>query len=129
MPINASPGHLASRLGLAIVVGILLLLFGFGSTPASANLVADPWDKLVHWSVFATLTIGLRVLLPRLPAPLIFAMTLAVAVADEMHQFLVPGRQPDWDDGLADMAGMVSGLFIRPWLERILVQAAPCHID
>lgn len=129
MPTSQVRRRLAPRLGLAIVIGILLLLFGFGSTPASANLVANPWDKLAHWLVFATLTIGLRFLLPKMPALTIFGITLAVAVADEMHQFLVPGRQPGWDDGLADMVGVVSGLFIQPRLERIFAQATPCHLD
>jgi VanZ family protein len=107
-----------SRPGLYIVGGILFLLFGFGSTPASANLVAEPWDKLVHFGVFACLTVGLRLLLPRVPLTLIIGIALAIAIGDELHQFLVPQRQPGWDDGLADMVGVGGGLLSSTCLRR-----------
>jgi VanZ family protein len=127
MPTEADSSHLARRLSLISVIGIFLLLFGFGSTSASANLIATPWDKLVHFAVFLVLTVGLRILLPRQPITVIIGLALGVAVADEFHQFFVPDRQPGWDDGFADMAGVACGLFIRPLLARTFSKFALCQ--
>ena len=56
MPTDAAGRRpLLTAVGTAVVVGIFFLLFGFGSTPASGNLVPAPWDKGVHLAVFATL--------------------------------------------------------------------------
>lgn len=101
---------LLTILGTAVVMGIFFLLFGFGSTPASGNLVANPWDKGVHLAVFAILAIGLRMLMPGLPGWLLFGLAIVIALADELHQFWVPSRQPDWNDGIADLLGTVLGL-------------------
>jgi VanZ family protein len=115
--ISRASSQLLSRVGLAIVVGIFLLLFGFGSTPASGNLVAAPWDKVVHLAVFATLTIGLRAVLPTWSIYLIAALSLVTGAADELHQYFVPTRHPGLDDWLADAVGTVCGLMLWRWLE------------
>lgn len=109
---------LLTLLGTAVVLGIFFLLFGFGSTPASGNLVPSPWDKGVHLGVFATLAVGLRMLMPGLPAGILFGMTAVVALSDEIHQLWVPTRQPDWHDGIADLLGAAIGLAgWRNWLK------------
>lgn len=110
-------------LGMVILGSIAALLFGFGSTEASAGLVATPWDKLAHIGVFTTLTLALRLVLPRLPLTLIIGIGLSVAVADELNQILVPGRNPSWEDGVADMAGIALGLLLWPVLARYLTGA------
>jgi VanZ family protein len=112
-----------SGLGIGVVLGVCILLFGFGSTPASANLVTHPWDKLVHLCVFAVLTFGLRLTLPRIPVSMIIGMALSIALADELHQFFVPQRQPSWNDGIADSIGVLWGLTLwwqykRTWPNR-----------
>lgn len=113
MPTDAAGRRsLLTAVGTAVVVGIFFLLFGFGSTPASGNLVPAPWDKGVHLAVFATLAIGLRLLMPGLPGWMLFGLAAVVAIADETHQFLVPTRQPAWDDGMADLLGAALGLLV-----------------
>lgn len=127
MPTEASRRQRQTLLGLIIVILVFLLLFGFGSTPASAGLVAPPWDKFVHLGVFAALTVGLCALMPALPWPLIIVLTLAVAAGDELHQFLVPMRQPAWDDGVADLVGATCGLAAwRWWLLRRQARTSAC---
>ena len=123
MPIKRIRRLPQSTLGIAVVSGIFLLLFGFGSTPGSANLVAHPWDKLLHLFIFTILTVGLRLSLPRIPVSLIIGIALSVALADELHQFFVPLRQPSWDDGIADAIGVLCGLTLwwqykRTWLAQ-----------
>jgi VanZ family protein len=109
-------------LGMVILSGISALLFGFGSTEASAGLVASPWDKLAHIGVFALLAVALRLALPRVPLTVIIGIGLSVAVADELNQLWVPGRDPSWEDGVADMAGIALGLLVRPLLTRHLAR-------
>lgn len=123
MPTDAAGRRsLLTAVGTAVVVGIFFLLFGFGSTPASGNLVPAPWDKGVHLAVFATLAVGLRLLMPGLPGWMLFGLAAVVAIADETHQLLVPTRQPAWDDGLADLLGAALGLIasssLRQFRER-----------
>lgn len=118
MPTSQQDWRQPSRPALAAIVGIFILLFGFGSTSASANLVAHPWDKLVHFGVFSMLTVALRLSLPKLPVTIIIGLALSVALADELHQFFVPQRQPDWDDGLADGVGVLCGLLAWGWYKK-----------
>jgi VanZ family protein len=109
---------------MAVLIGIFLLLFGFGSTSASGNLVAAPWDKLVHLAVFATLAVALRVTLPARSMVWIAVLALTIGLADELHQYFVPNRHPDLDDWLADAAGICGGLVIWRWLEHRQCKAA-----
>lgn len=119
MPTERPGSRLAPAFGTFVVAGILFLLFGFGGTPASGNLVESPWDKLVHLGIFASLTFGLCLSLPRSPWPLLLLLASTVAVADELHQFLVPTRQPAWGDWLADLLGVGCGLLAWQSVRRL----------
>ena len=118
MPIDAPRRRSLTVLGTLLVMGIFFLLFGFGSTQASGNLVPSPWDKGVHLAVFALLAIGLRMLMPGLPGWMLFGLSIVIALADEVHQLWVPTRQPDWNDGLADLLGAALGLASWAILQR-----------
>lgn len=109
-----------SRLGMLTVLAVFLLLFGFGSTPASANTAVPPWDKLVHFGVFSILTFGLRAWLVRLPWYVVMLLVTAIGASDELHQHYVPGRYPGWDDLAADAAGAVFACLLWPVFERII---------
>lgn len=109
MPIKAPPAAVAA-LGGIIVASVIFLLFGFGSLPESGNLVPSPWDKAVHLMIFAVFAFGLRLLMPESHWMLLFAVVASIAILDEVHQFLVPTRQPAWDDGMADLLGAAIGL-------------------
>ena len=123
MPINSGARRKRWLLGLFVVIAIFFLLFGFGSTPASANLVAPPLDKLVHVGVFATLAIGLRLCMPTLSVALIAGLALSIGLADEVHQYFVPNRQPALDDFLADVLGVFCALSL--WHKSSLKQPCP----
>lgn len=51
---------------------------------------------------------------------LLLAVLLAslYGVTDELHQGFVPGRSPDWKDGVVDGAGALIGAGVYRWLER-----------
>lgn len=89
---------------------ILFSLFVLGSHPASANLFNSPWDKLAHASIFATLAFSLKWLWPKLNTLLVLLLIGLIGGADELHQFLVPMRQPGWEDLLADLVGATLGV-------------------
>lgn len=80
------------------------------------------WDKGAHLLEFAglgfLLALGFFYNLPRLAflrSYLTMMTGLTVGLLDEMHQRLVPGRQCDWKDWVADLAGVVAGLTVF-WL-------------
>lgn len=109
MPIDGRNGK-SPVLALWIIGGILFVLFGFGSTSASGGLLSTPWDKVAHLSLFAVFAICLRLAFPKLPIVWVASLALFVGLVDEMHQFLVPTRQPGIDDWLADAFGIACGL-------------------
>ncbi len=98
-----------------ILPGLLLgvILFGLfvpGSHPSSGGLFIPPWDKLAHFTIFAILAASIQARWPRLLPLWVIALAVLVGITDELHQLLVPGRQADWSDGLADLLGSISGL-------------------
>lgn len=75
----------------------------------------QPFDKLVHFSLYAVLgylvTRALRVSGYRtvLAAGLGLLGTLSFAALDELHQFWVPTRAPMLNDWVADAVGLTVG--------------------
>ena len=99
-----SPG-LRARLALLATCGALLF-FLLGTRPgASAMVPPAPYDKLAHMVVFGGFAgiawlvgAGRSVLLP-------IAVALALGCTDELLQSFTPGRDADWHDIVADVAG------------------------
>lgn len=110
MPTEAPSG--TKRLGKLILTGLLFGLFILGSHPASGQLFLPPWDKVVHFIVFAILALALSAAWPRMSWLSILLLGVLIGVADEFHQIFVPTRNPGWDDALADIAGVAAGLLI-----------------
>ena len=95
-----------------LAVGLPLGLYIGGAQPVAVGLIAPPWDKLAHASVFAVLAAcigygsGLR---GRAMLLLAFGGALAVGVADEWHQVFLPGRSAGLDDLAANALGAALG--------------------
>jgi len=97
---------------MLLVLGIISNLFFLGAQPVAVNLIPTPWDKLVHGAIFALLACGIGLasgLHGWRMLTIAVAGALLVGVLDEWHQLYLPGRQPGWDDLLADAAGSVAG--------------------
>lgn len=107
-----------------LLFGLLFGLFVGGHHPASAHMIPAPWDKAAHLSLFALLGVLLKLRWPRLPAPLILVLCALLGLGDEIHQSFVPGRQPDWADGLADILGCSLGLATLHYRQRFFGQAS-----
>lgn len=96
------------------VLGLLVL----GRAPGAGNLFAPPWDKVAHIAVFSSLAFlmvsGFR------GARLLFCFSVVVlaGVADEAHQWIIPGRDADWWDLGADVVAAAMGVAITSAIWR-----------
>ena len=108
------------KIGTVLLILWTLFLLGILLSPIRENLIASRsgfqhWDKVAHFVLFAItgfITIygsgffqrfGVRVLFG-----LIFGIVLAVGT--ELGQYLIPSRDPEFYDLLADLAGLFFGL-------------------
>ena len=90
------------------------------------QVTAIVWDKALHLIEYA----GLALLLVRALAGegLGWLTTIVVAIAatsaygasDEWHQLLVPGRDSDYHDWIADTCGGALGVVVYATISRIL---------
>ncbi len=108
---------LPASLRLAAALLILLLTAGLfigGALPVAAGLFKPGWDKVAHIVVFAGMGAAYGVASGRQGwRLLLWSMlgALAVGSMDELHQLRLPGRDPGWDDLLADgVGGLLGGL-------------------
>ncbi|MGH7497104.1 MAG: VanZ family protein [bacterium] len=77
-------------------------------------------DKWGHVLIYMPLGFLLRRALTRsktsIPERRLFLLTLLIGslygVSDEIHQYFVPGRSPDWRDWIADSIGVALGAWI-----------------
>lgn len=102
---------------IRLAAGLLILLltaglFMVGSQPVAAGLFKPGWDKLAHVVMFAGLGAAYGVASGRRGWRLLLWSVLgalAVGSMDELHQLKLPGREPGWDDLLADGVGGLLG--------------------
>lgn len=95
----------------------MALIFAISSISTLPTLPGNPSDKLEHFVEYGIL----GVLLVRAiggwrrsaPAARVVVIAIVIAavygVADEGHQYFVPGRGSDWRDALADAIGASAG--------------------
>lgn len=97
----------------AIVVALALM-------PWSVELPSSGWDKADHVAAFAALAfLGLFAWRGRQAVHRRIVLSLlALGVAIELAQTLVPGRMADWRDVIADSVGVLLGLVVASWLAR-----------
>ncbi len=100
-----------------------LAIFVGSSIPSKdfPDLKIFSYDKLLHFGVFFVLAfLTYRALAHQRRYPLLagrallltFIATVAYGATDELHQFLVPGRTPDFFDLAADSIGATCALLI-----------------
>jgi VanZ family protein len=67
---------------------------------------------VVHALLFAILATLIRLTLPTLPSVGVLTFIGAIALADELHQLSLPGRNADVIDWVADVAGAAVALLV-----------------
>jgi VanZ family protein len=89
-------------------------------TPTPPREADLGWDKLNHFSAFATLTVlaGIGWLQPRRAA----LALLAYGGLIELLQTQVPGRSAEWTDLAADGIGILIGLMLWRLVSRLLLR-------
>jgi VanZ family protein len=101
------------RLAAALVaVGLPMGLFIGGAQPVAVGLIAAPWDKLAHASVFAVLAAAMAYASDWRGWPMWlagFGFALGIGALDEWHQMYLPGRSAGLDDLAADAIGGALG--------------------
>jgi VanZ like family len=116
-----------------------VLIFCVSSIPGLAPIVFrfEYFDKLAHGTEYTGLGVFLTVAYRgslsgrpklRFVSLLAIATGLAIAVADEMYQFTVPGRAVEFYDWVADATGVVIGSTVmvcfysrvRPWAAGVV---------
>lgn len=115
---------------LRLMAGLLILcltagLFIGGMQPVAAGLFKSGWDKLAHVAVFTVMGLAYGVASGRQGWHLLLWSVLGaltVGAMDELRQLSLPGRQPGWDDLLADgVGGLLGGLGLLAgyaWIKR-----------
>ncbi|MFI8667217.1 VanZ family protein [Qipengyuania sp. NPDC077410] len=103
-------------------------LFALGATAFAVLLLANipvfvtpgnPDDKLLHFAAFAVLAIFAAGALPKVPIRRLWLGLTAFAAAIELVQFLLAlGREADWIDFLAGVAGTAAALLIAYLVRR-----------
>ncbi len=111
-------------LGVVCVLILVCVLFIGGAQPIAVGLFEAPMDKGVHMMYYALITFCLGRLL-RLKPYLSFYIALSIGIADEIHQFYLPGRTPDVLDLLADTMGIIlctlfNYITRKPWANTLL---------
>jgi VanZ family protein len=96
------PGPLL-RVACAIAfLGMVAWLFYASWKPAVLPNILPPWDKLVHFGYYATLTVLLIVARGGRGFVIAALVVIGVGAADELYQSTVPQRDADWLDFAAD---------------------------
>lgn len=130
------PSQRYSKAWLAVPVlwmGILYYLSSLQPGDLRSAPSIPHFDKVAHFVVYGSLLVSFMPWgivasagVPRRWLPFAVAASLTFAVADELHQMLVPGREPEWLDLVADGMGIAvaawccSRRWSRKWACRIL---------
>lgn len=113
----------------AAVVAWALAIYALSNQPgdpgAGGGRLRLSWEKIAHFAVFGVLSVGIAnaLTVSRVQSRRFwwtFVLCALYAVADELHQVLVPHRHPSVIDVMIDMAGASTGYFaFRQALHRL----------
>lgn len=112
--------HRVRIFSFCCIAVLLSAVFIGGHHPSSGRLFPPPWDKVVHFSFYGTLTFFVGIALPKIRLPIIWLIIISIGIADEIHQIFVPGRHAEFSDLGADAIGALTALAILPILRRKL---------
>jgi len=110
---------------LAVVYAVLVATVSSWPSVRLPQVGVGAMDKLLHFGQYVILAYlvvrGWGRIERRLPGRSIFllmAVLIAFSAFDEYHQVWIPGREPEWRDWLADLAGIMVGWSTGVWRLR-----------
>jgi len=101
---------------LATVVAALATLW-LAFEPPGDGPGLIPWDKAGHFLSFFVLTLLLSLALPRVPRGILILVLIIAGGGIEIVQGYI-GRDADWKDWIADIAGIACAA-LPVWLEAL----------
>lgn len=99
----------------AVVTALATLWLAFEPPGDGPGLI--PWDKAGHFLSFFVLTLLLSLALPRAPRGIIILLLVIAGGGIEIVQSHV-GRDADWKDWIADIAGIACAA-LPVWLDAL----------
>ncbi len=112
---------------LMAAVTITCLLFYLGAQPFAVDLFPEPWDKLAHLLVFASIA-GLLAIATAGRVPLfVFCIVATIGVFDELHQSTLPGRSMDLADLLTDIVAAALAIAIGILVQQSAQNERACE--
>lgn len=98
----------AAAAALTMTVSLLKL----GETSLAVGLIPSPWDKLAHAGTFGTLTFLLWLGCGRRALVACATAVFALACYDEWRQLMLPGREADIQDLIANTIGILAATWV-----------------
>jgi VanZ family protein len=92
----------AGLLALAMIASLIRL----GETSLAVGLIPSPWDKFAHAGTFGVIALSLWLAAGRRWLFACAGLALTLACYDEWRQLMLPGREADLYDLLANTAGI-----------------------
>ncbi|MDM4767322.1 VanZ family protein [Pelomonas sp. SE-A7] len=102
----------------ALFVALVLIVAWLALTPVPPRELSTGWDKANHLLAFGSLMLVGRLAWPRRWWPMALGL-VAYGGAIELLQLLVPGRESEWADLLADSLGIALGELLSPLALRL----------
>lgn len=99
----------------AVVAAFATLWLAFEPPGDGPGLI--PWDKAGHFLSFYVLTLLMSLALPRVPRGIVILVLVLAGGGIEIVQGYI-GRDADWKDWIADIAGIACAA-LPVWLEAL----------
>lgn len=100
---------------IAIAAAITVLMFYLGAQPFAAGLIQAPWDKLAHFTAYASLTVLLRFGIGGDQPWLLIVLIGIIGSLDEWRQLSIPGRSAELTDLATNIAAAVIATLACEW--------------
>lgn len=92
-----------------VMIGSLLKL---GETSLAVGLIPSPWDKLAHAGTFGAIALLLWLGCGRRALVACATAAFALACYDEWRQLMLPGREADIQDLIANAIGILAAAWV-----------------
>ncbi len=123
-----------ARLATLLLATYWLLLMIGTHVPSPAAGSPIIWDKLVHWAAYAGLAVLLALVVQSRYGLNLRRYTVICLIAggygaiDELAQLPIPGRSADFQDWVADLLGVASGLILFRGVSTLISFRSPRSI-
>jgi VanZ family protein len=116
--LRVNSGHIFRFTCFAAALFIIIGLFWGGTKPVAVGLFPGPLDKVAHFATFALIAALLWFSFQCSRPLLVIVMVSAIGIADEFHQFFLPGRSANMADMATDIFAAVFMVYLLKYARR-----------